>query len=433
MKNWAKNIVWAPSEIAYPTSEAEIQQLVQRAANDRQNIRVIGSGHSFTPVCYTEDMLINLDNFQGLIHVDKENCQATVKAGTKLKALGEMLFREGLAMENLGDIDVQSIAGTISTGTHGTGTSFGTISTQVIALTFVNGKGEIVHCSESENKALFKAAQVSLGSLGIITEVTIQCVPIYKLHIQNKVESIEEVFGNLANRLTQNRNFEFYWFPHTDKALTKTTNIVDNAEVDVIGFYKYWGEYIGENLIFKLFCEYGTWFPSQAKAISKLTSSLITDASKIAYSHKVYATERLVRFMEMEYNVPADAYEEVWKELGKAMDKHNFHVHFPIENRWVKQDDIPLSPAYGRDSAYIACHVYQKKEYQPYFNIIQDIFKAHDGRPHWGKWHSLTAKDIQERYPELGTFLKHRAAQDPENIFLSDYLKALLGEYVYAQ
>ena len=174
MKNWAGNITWNPSEIAYPISEAAIQQIVLKAANDHKKIRIIGTGHSFTPLCKTDDVLISLDKFQGLVSTDKDKVQATVKAGTKLNYLGELLFKEGMAMENLGDIDVQSIAGTISTGTHGTGQAFGTISTQVIALRFVNGKGEIVDCSETNNRALFKAAQVSLGVLGIITQVTLQ-------------------------------------------------------------------------------------------------------------------------------------------------------------------------------------------------------------------------------------------------------------------
>ncbi|MEO1654962.1 MAG: D-arabinono-1,4-lactone oxidase, partial [Bacteroidota bacterium] len=329
--------------------------------------------------------------------------------------------------ENLGDIDVQSIAGTISTGTHGTGTAFGTISTQVIALRFVNGKGEVVTCSETENQELFKAAQVSLGCLGIITEVSLQCVPLYKLEIFNRAESLEAIFAHLPERLADNRNFEFYWLPYTDQAISKTTNLIENSEVNKDNFFNYWSEYILENLAFKVICDLGTWFPSRTEAISRFTARAVSDVRKVQYSHKVYATQRLVKFREMEYNVPAEAYLDVWKEMNQAMDTHKFRVHFPVENRWVKGDDILMSPAYQRDSAYLACHVYHKKDHRPYFKKMEEIFRAHGGRPHWGKMHTLNARDIADLYPAFPTFLKHRSEQDPNQVFLSPYMKALLG------
>ena len=427
MKNWAGNITWHPSEIAYPTSEEEIQAIVVRAANERKKIRIIGTGHSFTALCQTDDILIRLDKYQGLVSVDKDKVQAVVKGGTKLKYLGDLLFQEGMAMENLGDIDVQSIAGTISTGTHGTGTDFGTISTQVIALRFVNGKGEIVSCSKTENSALFKAAQVSMGVLGIITEVTLQCVPAYKLCVFTKPEPMEAVFANLQERLDTNRNFEFFWMPYSNTCATKTSNIVENTEPDKVNFFNYWSEYVLENLAFKLLCEYTNWFPSKNIAISKFTATLISELKKVHNSHKVYATQRFVRFKEMEYNIPAEAYQDVWKEVVKTINTRKFNMHFPLENRWVKGDDILMSPAYGRDSAYIACHVYNKKDHGPYFKALEDIYRAHGGRPHWGKMHTLTQKEVADLYPEYTTFMKHRAEQDPDKMFVSPYLQQLLG------
>ncbi|MEM9931797.1 MAG: D-arabinono-1,4-lactone oxidase, partial [Bacteroidota bacterium] len=367
MQNWAQNIHWHPSTVAYPASENAVQQVVLQAANDRKKVRVIGTGHSFTALCATDDVLVSLDAFQGLIHVDKDKCQATVKAGTKLHLLGELLFQQGMAMQNMGDIDVQSIAGTISTGTHGTGTAFGTISTQVVALRFVNGKGEIISCSETEQPSLFKAAQVGLGALGILTSITLQCVPSYKLALQNRKESLAAVLANLEERNAQNRNFEYYWMPYTEVAWTKTSNVVTDATPDKVNFFNYWTEYVLENYVFKALCEYAHWFPSQNEMVSKITAASITDVKKVYHSHKVYATQRLVKFREMEYNVPAAAYTEVWKDIRKTINSKRFNIHFPIENRWVKGDDILLSPAYGRDSAYIACHVYNKKDCQPYF------------------------------------------------------------------
>jgi len=427
MKNWAGNIIWNPSEIVYPTSEEAVQQIVLRAANDRKKVRVIGTGHSFSALCKTDDILVSLDKFQGLVSTDKDRVQAVVKAGTKLNYLGDLLFEQGMAMENLGDIDVQSIAGTISTGTHGTGAQFGTISTQVIALRFVNGKGEIINCSETENRDLFKAAQVSMGLLGIITQVTLQCVPLYKLRLKMGIASMSDVLSKLQEHLNNNRNFEFFWMPYTEKLMTKASNIVQNAEVDKVNFFNYWSEYVIENYGFKMICEYARWFPSQNRAMSRLTANLINDVEKTTYSHKVYATQRLVKFKEMEYNIPADAYQEVWKEVIKTINNGKFNIHFPIENRWVKGDDILMSPAYKRDSAYIACHVYNKKDCEPYFKALEDIFRAYDGRPHWGKMNTLGHVDIAAIYPEFATFLKHRTEQDPDNVFISPYLQQLLG------
>lgn len=239
------------------------------------------------------------------------------------------------------------------------------------------------------------------------------------------------IFNNLKERLDQNRNFEFYYLPYTNKGITKTTNAVENTEVNKENFFNYWSEYVLENLAFKLICEYGTLFPGQMEAISRFTASMISDVKKVQYSHKVYATQRLVKFREMEYNIPAEAHEEVWKDMVWAIDKHKFQIHFPIENRWVKADDILMSPAHGRDSAYIACHVYYKKDCMPYFNAMEEVFRAYNGRPHWGKMHSLTTNDIVDLYPEFSTFMKHRAEQDPDGVFLSPYMAQLLGVEKY--
>lgn len=427
MKNWAKTIKWNPSEILYPSTELEIQKAVLKAAESKRKIRVIGTGHSFTPLSVTNEILISLDNYQGIVHLNKDTLQATVKGGTKLRALGELLFQNGIAMENLGDIDAQSIAGTIGTGTHGTGKDFGTISTQVVGLKLINGKGEIISCNKRENPDLFRAAQVSLGSLGIITEVTLQCVPIYKLALQNDVENIHDIQNQLDERIANNRNFEYYWIPYTNTAWTKTSNIVKDAEPDKINFFNFWTEYVMENYVFKLACEWARWIPNQNKNVAKLTANGINPVKKVYYSHKIYATKRLVRFHEMEYNIPAENYHDIFQEVMKVVNSRKYPVHFPIENRWVKQDDIMLSPAYGRDSAYIACHMYHKKDPKSYFEALEAIFLEAGGRPHWGKMNTLKAKDFSMLYPEFSAFLKIRKEQDPEGIFISKYIRSILG------
>lgn len=425
-QNWAGNVRFTPAQVAYPETEAEIRQLVLTAANVRKRIRVIGSGHSFTDLCSTDGVLVSLDNYQGLLSVDHARHQATVKAGTKLKFLGELLYKEGLAMENLGDIDAQSIAGTISTGTHGTGISFGTISTQVVRLRLINGKGEVMDCSPTENANLFKAAQVSLGVLGIITEVTLQCVPSYKLLIRNQKESLDQVLATLEARKQHNRNFEYYWLPYTNTAWTKSTNVVEEGEPDRDTALNYLSELILENYAFQALCEFARFFPSQNRTVSRIVAQSVPTLQKLNYSHKVYATLRLVKFTEMEYNIPAEVYQDVMKEVVRTVNSGKFAIHFPIENRWVRGDDILLSPAYGRDSAYIACHVYHKKDNRAYFKALEAIFCAYGGRPHWGKLHTLTAQRAAKIYPGYAAFCAIRREQDPDGIFMNAHLEKIL-------
>lgn len=427
MKNWAGNVDLRSNQIVYPNTESEIREAIIKAANQRQQVRVIGTGHSFTALCKTKDVLLSLDKYQGLIAVDKDQCLATVKAGTKLKLLGELLWKEGLAMENMGDIDAQSIAGTISTGTHGTGTSFGTISSQIVALKIINAQGEIKRCSATENPNLFKAAQVSLGALGIITEITLRCIPSYKLLIKNRKEKLSTVLNSIEYRNEQNRNFEYYWFPYTNTVWTKTTNVAERGEPDKDSYFNYLSELLVENYSFKAICEWARMFPSQNKIVAKLSAQSVPTVDKLNFSHRVFATMRLVRFKEMEYSVPADAYQAVMKEVIQLVNSKKYNIHFPIENRWVKEDDIYMSPAYGRKSAYIACHVYHKKDSTAYFGDLETIFKKYDGRPHWGKLHTLTGEDVRERYPMFETFNALRKKEDPDGMFLNSHLKRIFA------
>jgi len=425
VKNWSRKITWSPAEVHYPETEKAILNLVNKARKEKKKIRVVGSIHSFNPLWVTNHIVVSLQKYAGIVKIDNANLTATIKAGTTLNLLGDLLFQQGLAMENLGDIDKQTIAGTISTATHGTGLQFGTISTQVIALRFINGKGEVVTCSKNKNTHLFKAAQVSLGTLGIITEITLQCVPAYKLKLSIRKEDLAVVLQTFNKRNNTNRNFEFYWFPKSKTAWTKTSNIVED-EPDKVGAFNYLTEYVLENYAYKLICETARIIPGLSDSLSKFSASVTPNIDKIYHSHKVYATTRLVRFSEMEYNVPIEVYPQVMDEIIHTINKHKFNIVFPIENRVVKADDAYLSPAYNRNAVYIACHVYNKKDYVPYFKALEQIFLKYDGRPHWGKLHTLTAKQIANKYPEFDTFNQHRLEQDPEEIFMNDYLKKIL-------
>lgn len=425
ISNWSASVLFSPQEMLYPTTEQEILDIVQKAIQNKKTIRVVGSAHSFTPLIETNHILISLDHYTGIIEVNKERMLVVVKAGTKIKAFGELAFAHGVAQENLGDIDVQALAGAISTGTHGTGLAFGNVSSQLFAIKFINGKGEIIYCSEEENPTLFKACQVSLGSMGVIIELTFKVLPSYKLEFISKNEPIEEVFNQLDKHNQTTRNFEFYWFPYTSRAQTKysqvsTKEIVENK----LGA---WMDNVLENDLFNAISYPTLYFPSWSKYVAKISGALAGTSAKVNWSHRVYALPRNVLFNEMEYCVPIEDYITVKKEIIRVFNQKKFQVHFPTENRFVKADEIWISPSYKRTSAYISFHVYKGKAYQDYFKTMEEICSHYGGRPHWGKMHTKVAKDLSLLYEKWDDFLQIRKQQDPDNLFASDYIKRIFG------
>jgi FAD-linked oxidoreductase len=428
-QNWSGSVSSNPSKIVYPATQAEIIAIVKDCKKRNLSLRVVGSGHSFTPLVKTEGVIMSLDNYSGVIEVDQAKQQATVLAGTKIKKLGEDLFNSGLAQPNLGDIDVQSIAGAISTGTHGTGVTLGNISSQVVALTLVTADGEVIECSAEHNREIFKAAQVSVGALGIITKVKLQCVPAYKLHYVWQKKKLSDCLDNIEKYKSENRNFEFLWFPHTDWVQAKFINKT-GLEPKKNNLFKKFNDLVLENGGFWLLSEFARRFPDKAPNISKLAADLISDGSDVNYSHRIYATPRLVRFNEMEYNLPAEHFTAAIREIDRTIRQNRFKVHFPIECRFVKSDDIYLSPANGRESTYIAVHMYKGMEYKAYFEAMETIFKKYEGRPHWGKMHTRTAAELRSLYPDWAKFQAVRQQLDPQNFFLNEHLNNLFVEKV---
>ncbi len=383
-ENWSGSVRAQPAVIRYPSTLNEIAAIVREASARGVCMRAVGAGHSFTPLVATDGILVSLDRFAGLESVDFTTRRATVRGGTRIKALGEELARHGLAQANLGDIDVQSIAGAISTGTHGTGATLGSIATQVVELTLVTGTGEIVTCSEAHNRDLFKAAQVSLGALGIVALVTLQLEPAYRLDY--RVERLE------------NRNFEFYWFPYSEWALVKRSNRT-NAPARPRNLLRGFNDLVMENGAFWLLSELCRIRPQLSPRMARLAGNLISGGQDVNASHRVFATTRLVRFQEMEYSIPAGAMAEAVRMIDARIRQQDILVHFPIECRYVRADDIDLSPAYARDSAYIAVHMYRGMPYRDYFAQIEPILRSFGGRPHWGKLHTLSAPELRPLYP----------------------------------
>lgn len=425
--NWSSSVKATPHEILYPENEADVQAMVRKAQEQGQKIRVVGAGHSFTPLVKTDSLIISLDKLSGIISVDKEQGQAVVWAGTRLKELGELLHQQGLAMENLGDIDVQSIAGALSTGTHGCGITFGVLATQMVSCTIVTANGELLELDEKKDPERFKAAQVSLGTLGIITRMGLRLSPAYKLKYTSKKETFDQVLDNLEEYKNNNRNFEFYWFPYSETTQTKVMNITDEAPKGN-GFGSWLNDIVLENGVFWVISRISRHIPGTFKAMSRLAAWGVSASSNTSWSHNVFATKRLVRFQEMEYNLPTENFIPALREVKEAMETFNFKVHFPLECRFVKGDDIWLSPAYRRDSAYIAVHSYKGMPHREYFGAMEAIFKKYNGRPHWGKMHNRTAADLKQLYPKWEDFQQLRRELDPTGLFLNEYMKELFGE-----
>jgi FAD-linked oxidoreductase len=425
--NWSGSVTSLPSAIYYPSTLEEIVAIVQECRADNRRLRVVGAGHSFTPLVATNNVLLSLDNYAGLESVDPQNHTATVKAGTRIKALGELLFQQGLAQENLGDIDIQTIAGAISTGTHGTGIRFGSLSTQVSALKLVTGDGSVVECSETQNRELFKAAQVSLGTLGIVVSVTLRLQPTYKLKLEIRKKSLSDCLKNLDTLKRENRHFEFHWIPYTDTVQAKIANET-NEPVQSRGVGRFLNEYVLENGALWMFSAFNRQFPKASESVSRTIAAFISDNVNVNHAHNVFATVRLVKFQEMEYNLPTEHFQDALHEIDATIRRERIQVHFPIECRFVHSDDIYLSPASGRESCYIAVHMFEGMPYREYFDAMEAIFKKYNGRPHWGKMHTRTAADLQPLYPHWNDFQAARQQLDPQRIFTSPYIETLLGK-----
>jgi FAD-linked oxidoreductase len=423
--NWSGSVHAAPRELLRPTSVAELARQVAALAREGRHVRVVGAGHSFTPLAQSDDALMTLESLQGIEAVDAARGSVTVLGGTQLKRLGAELHAHGLAQENLGDIDVQSISGAISTGTHGTGADFGTIATQVTGLTLVTASGELLECSAERHPDIFKAAQVSLGALGVIASVTLRVVPSKRLHYISRRERLSTCLANLERYKAENSHFEFFWFPYTDAVQAKFTNETD-APPSTSTLWGRINEVVLENGAFWLISEISRSVPRLSPAMCQVAAWGITPVDEVNYSHLIFATPRAVRFQEMEYSIPAQHFTAVIGAIQEVINTRRFEVNFPVECRFVRGDDIWLSPAYQRDSAYVAVHMYRGMPYQDYFRAIEEIFTRYDGRPHWGKMHTRDAAYLAAHYPHWDNFRRVRAALDPQGVFLNDYLRRLL-------
>ncbi|MBI1800015.1 MAG: FAD-binding protein [Chloroflexi bacterium] len=393
--NWSGSVTCAPQAMATPASEAELVERVRRANG---TVRVAGTGHSFVPLCASDGLLLSLDGLQGVVSTDPQTMQAIVWAGTKIHQLGEPLLAAGMAMENMGDIDRQSLAGAISTGTHGTGPALGNIPTQVVGLRLVTASGEVLNLSAEADRDVFRAAQVSLGMLGVISQITLRVLPAYRLHERTWVESFDECMGRLEALIASNRHFEFFWSPREDGCAIKTLNPTQAIALPQSG--------------------------AAPEAQGRLARYMKPE--RIDWSYRIFPSERNLRFNELEFAVPEASGPDCMSEVRQLMLTRHRDVIWPVEYRTLAADDIWLSPAYGRATVTLSVHQAAELPHQSFFADAEAVFRNHGGRPHWGKMHSHRARDLQDLYPLWDRFQTVRERLDPSGRFMNDYLRELM-------
>ncbi|MGC5017124.1 D-arabinono-1,4-lactone oxidase [Micromonospora sp. DT47] len=423
--NWAGNQHSVATAILRPGTIDGVVEAVRDAAAGGERIRVVGNGHSFTPIALPAGRRMELADLDTGVRVAGHS--VTVPAGTTLRALNELLAAHGLALPNLGDIDAQTVAGAISTGTHGTGAGYGCLSTFVEALTLVTGTGEVLRCSADEHPDVFAAARVGLGALGVLVEVTLRCVDAFVLRAHERPAPLSAVLAELPTLAEAHDHVEFYWFPYTDRVQVKTNDRVPADDRPLPRWRGWLDDDFLANTVFASACRLGRAVPALAPGISAVSARALTERTYTGRSDRVFCTPRRVRFVEMEYALPRAALPSALDALRRIVDGLPFKVLFPVEVRFTAADDIWLSHGYGRDSAYLAVHQYVGMPYEPYFRAVEEMATALGGRPHWGKLHYRDAESLAPVYPRFADFLAVRDRLDPDRLFTNDHLDRILG------
>lgn len=414
-----------PAEVTRPRSEEEVAEAVRRAAEAGRNVRVAGSGHSYSAIVATGGTLISLERLKGVKDVDEDRSEVTVWAGSRLRTLGDPLWKRGVAMENLGDTHAQALAGALSTATHGSGVKLGSLSSQVVGLTLVTAAGEVVECSAEREPELFQAARAGLGCLGVITRVRLRVLPRFHLLMRVRREQLATVLAEMDERL-EHRHFEFWYWPDTGRVLSRTSDVTDREPTER-ALERFFTQYVVENGAVWVLSNLAKAIPRWADEISGLQGRLGGEEDKVDRSYRVLATPRLVKLVEMEYAVPAQDGPDCLREVKAWLDGSEVPVSFPIQYRHVAAEDGYLSPYHGRATAMIDIQQFKGMPYEEYFAAGEAIFTRYGGRPHWGKLHFRTADELRELYPRWDDFQAVRRRWDPAGVFMNDYLRRVLG------
>jgi L-gulonolactone oxidase len=431
-RNWTGDQICRPVAIERPRSLQELSAAIARASAQGLRVRVTGAGHSFSDIACTDGLMVSLEHLDGVLDVDRSAGLARVQAGITIHALSRALDAHGLALENIGDVDAQSIAGAISTATHGTGARLPNISAQVVALTLVLADGSTLECSPERDPEAFRAARVGLGSLGVSAEVTLRCVPAFTLHGRDAPVSLSQTLERFDELVSANDHFEFFIFPHARTALTRINNRTERPPRPRSRAIAYANDVLLTNRAFELCCRLGRRFPSRIPQINRLVTRLAGSSERVDRSAEIFASPRLVRFTEMEYALPREHTVQAVTQIMDLVPRRGFAVPFPIEVRTAAGDDALLSTAAARETGFVAVHMYEGMKWEPYFHAVEAIMDELDGRPHWGKRHFQTAASLRPRYPDWDRFHAVRARLDPEGRFANAWTERVLGPVVPA-
>lgn len=426
--NWGRTSRSTPVRVVRPRTAAAVAGALRRAADDGLRVRPVGAAHSFAALARTDGVLLETRGLAGLRGVDAAAGRITVGAGTTIGAAARLAARSGLAFPNLGDIDHQTVAGAIGTGTHGTGGEFGPIAASVVGLQLVTTSGEVLEIGEHD--PLLPAARVSLGALGVVTAVTLQCVPAFGLAAEERAEPLGPVVADFPARVAAADHFEFYWFPGTALALTKTNTRIPADEVGPRGsrLRRLVDDELLSNGLFELTCRLGRSAPVLVPAINAVAARTVAERSYRGAAHEVFVSPRRVRFAETEWALPLEAVPAAFEAFRAAVARSRLRISFPVEVRAAPADDSAwLSTSFGRPTGYIAVHCYARDVRREYLRLAERVFLGFGGRPHWGKLHTRSAEDLRTRYPRFDDFLQVRRALDPDGLLRNTHLDRVLG------
>ncbi|MDH6143142.1 MULTISPECIES: D-arabinono-1,4-lactone oxidase [Kitasatospora] len=427
--NWAGNQSAEPSRVVTPASTEELAEAVKQAGAEGRTVKAVGSGHSFTAIAAAGDgVLVRPEGLTAVRELDRQAGTVTVESGLPLAKLNRLLAAAGLSLTNMGDIEVQTVAGATSTGTHGTGRDSGSLAAQIRALEIVLADGSVRRCSPTEEPELFQGARLGLGALGAVSAITFGVEPAFLLTAHEAPMTFDQVLADF-DRLTQvNEHFEFYWFPHTDRCSTKRNNRSQGPAAPLPPFKAWLEDDFLSNTVWEGACRVGRAFPRSVPAIAAVASRAWSERSYTDVAYKVFTSPRKVRFLEMEYAVPRETAVPVLRELKRLVERSDWKISFPVEVRCAPADDLWLSTASGRDTVYIAVHLYRGTAERGYFTEVERLMTAHQGRPHWGKLHTRDAEYLAAVYPRFGDFTALRDRVDPERRFGNAYLRRVLGD-----
>jgi FAD-linked oxidoreductase len=429
--NWSGLESARPERVVTPSSTDEIVAEVCRARDEGRTVKMVGTGHSFTSVSAPEHTMLVPGAQTGIVAVDREAMTVTAAAGTRLKNLNAGLEHLGLSLHNMGDIAEQTLAGAISTGTHGTGGVAAGLGAQVVGLELVTGTGEVLRATAEENADVLEMARVGLGALGILTTITFAVEPLFLLEATEEPMSWDQATSTFDDLAAEHHHVDMYWFPHTDRMLTKRNSRLDAPLADArpVSRFRHWlDDDFLSNTMFGAETAAANVFPRLIPRMNRLNASALSPRTYSDVAHRVFVSERRVVFREMEYALPREAGLTALKEARAALEGSDLKISFPVEIRVAPADDIPLSTATGRDSFYLAFHTHRRADHAAYFALMEQVMRAHGGRPHWGKVHTLDSLAVADLYPRFGDFLAMRDRLDPGRVFANPYLRRVLGD-----